>query len=64
MFRLVSLGVFLRPLGGVWGGKAVAHLGRKKENTKISARRKTSKNGRSVGEEGSFCSREEKGQKN
>ena len=32
-----------------------------KKNTKISIKRKTSKNGRRVGEEGSFCSLGKKG---
>jgi ribosomal protein S18 acetylase RimI-like enzyme len=46
----------VRSLGGVWGGKRPHIWGK---NTKISAKRKTSKNGRRVGEEGVFA-REEK----
>ena len=55
---LRSFGVFCAVAGGVWGGKRPHIWG---ENTKkISAKRKTSKNGRRVGEEGSFCSGEKK----
>jgi len=49
----LRLACFCAVAGGVWGGKRPHIWG---ENTKISAKRKTSKNGRRVGEEGSFCS--------